>query len=45
MIYDDLMKNKDYDKRYHLYKACCLYALTSYDDAKREAMKGTEVPL
>lgn len=31
------MKQKDYDKKYHLYKACCLYAITKYDEAKREA--------
>jgi len=36
------MKKTDYSKDLHLYKACCLYALCNYDDAKREATKGTE---
>lgn len=38
-IYDDLMKKPGYDKQLHLYKACCHYALTNYEEAKREANK------
>ncbi len=45
MIYDDMIKKTDYNKMLHLYKACCLYALCNYDEAKREAVKGTECPL
>ena len=26
-------------------KACCLYALCNYDEAKRECLKGKENPL
>lgn len=40
------MKNKpDYNKNLHLYKACCHYALCNFDEAKREALKGTECDL
>lgn len=39
------MKIKDYDKKVHLYKACCLYALLNYNEAKKEAHKGFECPL
>ena len=39
------MKIKDYDKKVHLYKACCLYALLNYNEAKKEAQKGFECPL
>lgn len=33
------MKKNDYNKELHVYKACCLYALTKYDEAKRECQK------
>lgn len=37
-IYDELIKRSpDYDKNLHAYKACCLYALCNYKDAKSEA--------
>lgn len=39
------MLRKTDDKDYHIYKACCYYALCLYDDARREAMKGAETPL
>mmetsp|Transcript_35933 Transcript_35933/g.32332 ORF Transcript_35933/g.32332 Transcript_35933/m.32332 type:complete len:219 (-) Transcript_35933:1093-1749(-) len=44
-IYDDLMKKADYNKELHIYKACCLYALCNYDEAKRECAKGPETDL
>jgi len=37
--YDDLMRNHDYDRNLHLYKACCLYAECRYKDAKKECEK------
>ena len=40
-----MAKKQDYDKMIHNYKACCLYALQLYDEAKREATKGIECPL
>lgn len=43
-IYDELLRKTD-DKDYHIYKACCYYALCLYDDARREALKGAETPL
>lgn len=42
LIYDDMMKKNDYKKELHLYKACCHYALCSYDEAKREVRKERE---
>lgn len=39
-IYDELLRKTD-DKDYHIYKACCYYALCLYDDARKEATKGT----
>ena len=39
------MRRPDYNKELHVYKACCLYALCSYDEAKRECLKGVETPL
>lgn len=39
------MRDKDYDKNYHIYKSTCLYALCNYDEAKRECIKGPESPL
>ncbi len=44
-IYDELMKRSDYDRSLHVYKACCLYALCSYKEAKQEALKGDNSPL
>jgi intraflagellar transport protein 56 len=44
-IYDDLMRKPDYNKELHVFKACCLYALCNYDEAKRECAKGPESPL
>lgn len=38
-IYDEMMKKPDYNKELHVYKSCCLYALTNYDEAKRECLK------
>lgn len=43
-IYDELLRKTD-DKDYHIYKACCYYALCLYDDARKEALKGAETPL
>ena len=41
-IYDDLMKRNDYDTNIHAYKACCLYALDEFKQAKIEAQKADE---
>jgi intraflagellar transport protein 56 len=35
----------DYDRNVHAYKACCLYALCDYKDAKEEALKAEDSPL
>ena len=43
-IYEELLKKTD-DQEFHIYKACCYYALCLYDDARREATKGTETGL
>ena len=44
-IYDELLRKTD-DDDYHIFKACCYYALCLYDDAKREASKSkNEGPL
>ena len=43
-IYDELL-HKTEDKDYHVFKACCYYALCLYDDARRQALKGSETPL
>lgn len=40
-----MLRDKDSNKNYHVYKACCLYALCNYDEAKRECLKGPEIPL
>jgi len=37
--YDELMRNHDYDKNLHLFKACCLYAECKYKEAKEECEK------
>lgn len=44
-IYDELMKKPDYDKNFHIFKGCCHYALTNYEEARKEASKGPECPL
>eukprot|EP00932_Pfiesteria_piscicida_P015231 SRR837773.27262.p1 GENE.SRR837773.27262~~SRR837773.27262.p1 ORF type:complete len:122 (+),score=55.48 SRR837773.27262:45-410(+) len=38
--YDECLK-KDSDLNIHVYKACCLYALTQYQEAEEEAQKGS----
>ena len=44
-IYDEIMKRSDYDRNIHAFKACCLYALCSYKEAKQEALKAEDSPL
>lgn len=44
-IYDELMKRSDYDRNIHSFKACCLYALCSFKEAKAEAQKAEDSPL
>lgn len=39
-IYDELLRKNPDEKDYHVFKACCYYALCLYDDARREAQKG-----
>ena len=41
-IYDELIKRNDYDQNVHTFKACCLYALCQYKEAKTEAEKCVE---
>lgn len=38
-IYDELTKRPDCDPNIYTFKACCLYALCSYKEAKAEAEK------
>lgn len=38
-VYDELIKRNDYAQEIHVYKACCLYALCNYKEAKAEAEK------
>ena len=38
-IYDELMKREGFDTNLHACKACCLYALTEYKEAKTEVEK------
>lgn len=38
-IFDELMKRPDYDRSIHAFKACCMYALCNYREAKLEAEK------
>lgn len=38
-IYDELLKRPDCDHNVYTFKACCLYALCSYKEAKQEAEK------
>jgi intraflagellar transport protein 56 len=44
-IYDELMKRTDYDRNIHAFKACCMYALCNYKEAKLEAKKGEDSEL
>ena len=44
-VYDDLMKRPDYDRNIHAYKACCMYALCNYKEAKNEASKAEDSDL
>lgn len=44
-VYDDLMKRNDYDRNIHAFKACCLYALCNYKEAKAEAKKAEDSEL
>jgi len=44
-VYDDLMKRPDYDRNIHAYKACCMYALCNYKEAKIEASKAEDSDL
>lgn len=44
-IYDELIKRNDYDKNIHSFKACCLYALCSFKEAKTEALKAEDSAL
>ena len=37
-----MSKKPDYSKDIHAYKACCLYALCHFDEAKRECLKSPE---
>lgn len=43
--YDELMRRPDYDKNLHAYKGVCYYALTNYEEAKKEAQKAPDSPL
>jgi intraflagellar transport protein 56 len=40
--YTELLKGPKAEPVFHIYKACCLYALGQYDTAKEEAMKGPD---
>lgn len=41
-IYDELIKRGENTSSVHVFKACCLYALCQYKEAKEEAEKSTE---
>ena len=41
-LYNELIRKPNYDKNIHLYKALCLYATCSFEEAKNEALKGPE---
>ena len=43
--YDELMKRNNYDTNIHAYKACCMYALCMYKEAKEEANKAEDSEL
>jgi intraflagellar transport protein 56 len=44
-IYDELIKRSDYDQNLHAYKACCLYALDEFKQAKEQATKAEDSEL
>jgi intraflagellar transport protein 56 len=44
-IYDELMKRNDYDRSIHAFKACCMYALCNYKEAKAEVQKADDSEL
>jgi len=44
-IYDELMKRNDYDRNIHSFKACCMYALCNYKEAKIEVQKADDSEL
>jgi len=41
-IYDELLKRENIDPNISCFKACCLYALCQYKEAKAEAEKCAE---
>jgi len=41
-VYDDMIKRGETDQNLYIYKACCLYALCQYKEAKAEAEKCAE---
>ena len=41
-IYDEMIKRGESDQSIYVYKACCLYALCQYKEAKVEAEKCSE---
>ena len=41
-IYDELIKRGDPDQQIFVYKACCLYALSQFKEAKVECEKSVE---
>ena len=41
-IYDEMIKRGETDQSIYVYKACCLYALCQYKEAKAEAEKCSE---
>jgi intraflagellar transport protein 56 len=44
-LYDELMKRNDYDRNLHSFKACCMYALCNYKEAKIEVQKSDDSEL
>ena len=41
-IYDELLKRNEADGNIYVFKACCLYALCQYKEAKECAEKSPE---
>ena len=41
-VYDELIKRGEPDQQIYVYKACCLYALGQYKEAKAECEKCIE---
>jgi len=41
-IYDELLKRGESESNIYVFKACCLYALCQYKEAKAEAEKAVE---